>query len=1028
MISPHGRKRKWPSTVEWSSLLIVNILIFAAKVRTANAQIDAQLDYTCDTQSDECPTQNDGVCDSLLGEASLTTLILPECASGDCQDCNAVTCQQFQYDCQACVGTTGCFWCPIDGTCQNSNLYSSTVNENKTTISGCIDPADFVMAVSPAMEDRNATIYSLCQAPDTFLFRYVIPYVITLTDHVAVLDSALFQFPWMLVSKLTDYCLFLVFVASMISRDPLVPSQQWIFDFINVEAVWEEGFTGQGIRVRINDLGVNIGYGSEWLLEDDSRFDATAGCPIYEPFDNDDTNSIHGIQVASLIGASGNNGYCGVGVASSVTISSCNVHAVPSSETLSSNASYFDFDLEKFDISQNSLGILGCSSAIAGSMSTSSSSPVSTSPPLSDSSSPSGANNSPNIRTRRQERKKRRFLQEKETTEEEEEGDVKSSCPFLSDSPPCQACDFSTPSGTTDSTALATCEQAITKYCRQQQSTHDGTEADSLVCREYPDLLMRLLPMAQIGNGTCDYHQLPSLIEDAIVNGINNGRAGIGIIYVVAAMGDDNLKLDDAEDINFSALTHSRYTITVGAVGRDELPLSNSTIGATSALLVVAPGGDEQSVISRPVMDLSVGGCTAPPFGNSFAPAVVSGIIALMLEATPELTWRDVQGILVETSRAIPTNASVTPADKDEASDIVDRTRTVNQAGWMHSNFYGFGMIDAGAAVEAAKTWELYCPEVTLVAESGLINANLMPNVDGPETTSTIVKSTILQEDDDDVQFIVESVVVVLDVLHFSHGEWKVALTSPSGTESILLSPGQHPETIQSIERWKLLTVKNWGESVVGNWTLSVIKIPEDAIVEEENVQEECVDAPYEHRYLGTEFTCSYLEEQGFCFDGSPDPSTLGSEQNVDLLLFEFEGFTLEDACCACGGGFTTSRKADQLTQWRLVIYGRYKDCTDEVTLPSMAPSEDTKKTPAVPKKDTALTLEVEKDPEARLATILATVAAFLLTGICLYGGLRNPRDQTLEKEKSNETADFFHDEHTTRKPSWWQMSLSRRR
>jgi len=171
------------------------------------------------------------------------------------------------------------------------------------------------------------------------------------------------------------------------------------------------------------------------------------------------------------------------------------------------------------------------------------------------------------------------------------------------------------------------------------------------------------------------------------------------------------------------------------------------------------------------------------------------------------------------------------------------------------------------------------------------------------------------------------------------------------------------------------------------------------------------------------------LEEQGFCFDGSPDPSTLlGSEQDVDLLLFEFEGFTLlEDACCMCGGGFTTSRVADQLTPWRLVIYGGYKDCTNEATLPSMAPSEDKKKMPVFPKKDTDLTLEVERDPEAPLATILATVAAFPLIGVCLYGGLRNPLDHTFEKEQSNVTAGFFHDELTAKKPSGWDMSLSRR-
>lgn len=36
--------------------------------------------------------------------------------------------------------------------------------------------------------------------------------------------------------------------------------------------------------------------------------------------------------------------------------------------------------------------------------------------------------------------------------------------------------------------------------------------------------------------------------------------------------------------------------------------------------------------------------------GTSYATAIASGIIALMLEANPDLTWRDVQHIIVNTA------------------------------------------------------------------------------------------------------------------------------------------------------------------------------------------------------------------------------------------------------------------------------------------------------------------------------------------------------------------------------------------
>jgi hypothetical protein len=525
------------------------------------------------------------------------------------------------------------------------------------------------------------------------------------------------------------------------------------------------------------------------------------------------------------------------------------------------------------------------------------------------------------------------------------------------------------------------------------------------------------------------------MMEDAIVHGIYSGRNGSGIIYIVAGMGDDEdlLEVYSLEDVNFLALTHSRYTITVGAVGKNGLPLSESTVGSSSALLVVAPGGMDPS-FSNPITS-SVGDCSPLPSGNSFATPVVSGVISLLLQVNPDLTWRDVKGILVDTSGIRSTNTSSVVPEAVVIGDDVDLTRTVNQAGLVHSNVYGFGIVDAGAAVEAAKTWQLYCPEKVLLADSGIIQASLTLISDASESTANGVTSTIIWEDDDKQydDFIVETVVVVLDIFQFSPGAWEVTLTSPFGTKSILLSPSQQLETPQSMQRWKLLTVKNWGESVTGNWTLSAIKENSDgaSIPDGGNSEGECVDAAYEASYLGNDITCLYLEEQGFCVNGAPDPTTLGSAQYSDLLLFEIEGFTMEDACCACGGGSTTNDAAieDQLTQWRIIIYGRYKDCSDQTTAPNtVAPIDETNKSPTGPKTNTTPALAVEKDPKERLATIAATVAAVLLISLCLYGGLRGPRAQTFGNETPREKADDFQDEHATRPGSWLPGFLSRRK
>ena len=62
-----------------------------------------------------------------------------------------------------------------------------------------------------------------------------------------------------------------------------------------------------------------------------------------------------------------------------------------------------------------------------------------------------------------------------------------------------------------------------------------------------------------------------------------------------------------------------------------------------------------------------------------------------MLEANPGLNWRDVQHIIVRTAK--------------RANLKADDWR-VNGAGYNLSHAFGFGLMDAGAMVRLAQTWE----------------------------------------------------------------------------------------------------------------------------------------------------------------------------------------------------------------------------------------------------------------------------------------------------------------------------------
>ena len=84
--------------------------------------------------------------------------------------------------------------------------------------------------------------------------------------------------------------------------------------------------------------------------------------------------------------------------------------------------------------------------------------------------------------------------------------------------------------------------------------------------------------------------------------------------------------------------------------------------------------------------------------GTSSAAPNVSGAIALMLEANPQLTMRDVKHILAKTSRQV--DAAIAPVVGD---GITYHDWVTNAAGYTYHNYYGFGGIDVAAAVDAAK-------------------------------------------------------------------------------------------------------------------------------------------------------------------------------------------------------------------------------------------------------------------------------------------------------------------------------------
>ncbi len=283
------------------------------------------------------------------------------------------------------------------------------------------------------------------------------------------------------------------------------------------------------------------------------------------------------------------------------------------------------------------------------------------------------------------------------------------------------------------------------------------------------------------------------LTRAAFKNGVENGRGGLGSIYVWAA--GNGLEADD--NVNYDGYANSRYTIAVTAVDDDGRQAYYAEPGA--AILVAAPGGGRTADITTTDRTGSAGyasGDYATDFGGtSAATPVVSGVVALMLEANPELSWRDVQHVLVESAR------------KNHAADA---GWSLNGAGKWVSHKYGFGMVDAAAAVGLAETWTPVGEELAVGSGTISVGRSIPDNNAAGITSSFTVGGDIS----------VEWVEVVLSATHSYRGDLEVILVSPSGTESVLAEV--RGDAGNNYSNWTFTSARNWGEEAAGAWTLRV--------------------------------------------------------------------------------------------------------------------------------------------------------------------------------------------------------------
>ncbi len=293
-----------------------------------------------------------------------------------------------------------------------------------------------------------------------------------------------------------------------------------------------------------------------------------------------------------------------------------------------------------------------------------------------------------------------------------------------------------------------------------------------------------------------------SLARAAFQTASTSGRGGLGTIFLWAAGNGGDV--DD--NSNYDGYANDIHTIAIG--GNDSLGHQAYYSEKGANLVVVAPT-QGQAATSRGIIttdrtgtsgynttNSSAGDYYASFNGTSSSTPTAAGVVALILQRNPNLGWRDVKEILIASAKKID------PSDSDWSN---------NAAGYHFNHRFGAGLIDATAAVNLAATWTNLPAAGSQTVSDGPVSITIPDNNSAGVTRTFSFSGTNRR---------VEHVEVTFSASHKYRGDLTVTLTSPSGTESRLAE--EHSDNGDDYASWKFSSVRHWGETSNGIWTLKI--------------------------------------------------------------------------------------------------------------------------------------------------------------------------------------------------------------
>lgn len=320
----------------------------------------------------------------------------------------------------------------------------------------------------------------------------------------------------------------------------------------------------------------------------------------------------------------------------------------------------------------------------------------------------------------------------------------------------------------------------------------------------------------------------------ALAQGTRDGRGGKGSIFVWGS-GNGAARGDNCGADGYAG---SMYTITFAAATHFGQPPTYSEKCSAVMSTIFSNSGDNGLAGATDICTTSLNNTCEQDFGGTSAVAPFgAGVIALGLQANPSLTWRDVQHIVVRSSKK-----SIESSGHHFRLDERKITWQQNDAGFWTSDTFGFGLLDALKFIDISERWpsvigeQRHCkldwpPKNTPYNATGDFDHD--PRRRSRDEFTAKTTHLFVTDHMSDCPFFLEHVVVSVKIRYpHKRGNLKIELRSPRDkVVSTLLDYRMNDESAniglksnqnRHMNGWKMSSVQFWGEQPRGAWILSI--------------------------------------------------------------------------------------------------------------------------------------------------------------------------------------------------------------